>query len=334
MSNVSLTVDVNFVEDKDFEEAQHPRDRLGEFASKGGGSGSAKVGGRIAGTPPASFGHLPAKSVGGKRVSASGGALPDHIRQMRIPPAWTNVTYNPDPKGALWVTGHDVKGRKQYVYSPEFAGKQAEAKFRRIHELDKKFDSIKRQNDTARKSNDPRVRDAADAVHLIMHTGIRPGSENDTKAKEKAYGATTLEGRHVVKSGQETALRFVGKKGVHLEIPVRDPDTAKMLQQRAKLSGPNGQLFGNINERTLLQHIAKFDGGGFHTKDFRTLVGTRSAREEVAKQPVPTDAKSYKKAVMSVAKSVSEKLGNTPTIALQAYISPTVFTKWRESAHV
>jgi DNA topoisomerase IB len=35
---------------------------------------------------------------------------------------------------------------------------------------------------------------------------------------------------------------------------------------------------------------------------------------------------------MAVAKTVSARLGNTPTIALQSYIDPTVFGAWKMAA--
>jgi len=45
--------------------------------------------------------------------------------------------------------------------------------------------------------------------------------------------------------------------------------------------------------------------------------------------PAPKDEKTYKKQVLEVAKVISAKLGNTPTVALQSYIAPQVFAQWR-----
>lgn len=68
------------------------------------------------------------------------------------------------------------------------------------------------------KSSDPKISEPAKLAALIMSTGIRPGSESDTGAKVKAYGATTLEGRHVVTDSEgNTRLQFVGKKGVNID---------------------------------------------------------------------------------------------------------------------
>ena len=265
----------------------------------------------------------------GVRLSADGSPLPEHIQKLRIPPAWTDVKFNPDPSGHLLASGKDSKGRPQFVYSEEFSKTQAEAKFNRIEELFQKFDEIQAQNNKNRRSRSPRIKDSADCLNLIMNTGVRPGSDEDTGAAVKAYGATTLEGKHVVKTKEGVELQFVGKKGVSLTIKVDDKDTANMLLRRAKESGPDGKLFPATNAKVLLAYTHTMDGGGFKTKDFRTHLGTKTAMEEIAKLPKPQNEKEYKKSVLAVAKVVSQKLGNTPTIALQAYINPSIFSQWQ-----
>ena len=256
---------------------------------------------------------------------------PEHVKQLVIPPAWTDVRINPNPKAALLVTGKDAAGRSQYVYSKAFIDKQAQAKFSRIQELDVKFDSIKRQNAENLKARDPVVREHAQCAALVMGLGIRPGSTQDTHAKVQAYGATTLLGKHVVEKGGEVRLQFVGKKGVSLDLPVTDRSLAAMLKQRAKAAGTKGDLFPSVDGGSLLRYSHTMDGGGFKTKDFRTLVGTRTAIDQMKTMKPPKTQKEYKTAVMTVAKHVAIKLGNTPTVALQSYISPSVFSAWRSA---
>jgi DNA topoisomerase-1 len=162
---------------------------------------------------------------------------------------------------------------------------------------------------------------------LIQHTGIRPGSDRDTKAEKRAYGATTLRAEHIIIKGGEVRLVFTGKKGVDLDIPVKDPRVAKLLVSR-KREVKSGRLF-NISDTDLRDYASDLDGGKFHPKDFRTAVGTQTAIEEMRSLPTPRSDKEYKSSVREVASRVSKRLGNTPTIALQSYIDPTVFSKWR-----
>lgn len=292
-------------DDGGWEETQHPRDRGGKFARA-------------------------SEHGEGGRKTESGEPLPPHAAALRIPPAWTDVHYSRDPNADLLVVGRDAKGREQRIYSARFAGSQAEAKFRRIEELNKKFSEVQKQNAQARRQRP----ESSDALALVMATGIRPGSSKDTQAAKKAYGATTLEGRHVVVDGDEVRLKFTGKKGVDLDIPVTDPKVAAMLRRRAARAGPTGRLFPGLTAGRLLSHTSSLDGGGFKTKDFRTLLGTKMAQHYVKAAEAPTEARSYKRAVMDVAKKVAAALGNTPSIALQSYIAPEVFGSWRAAAHV
>lgn len=305
--------------DKDFVESDHPRgkgEKGGEFVKKGSGGGGSSSSSKM----------TPVKvDKKGTRTSADGKALPPHIAAAKIPPAWTDVTYSSDPKAELLVKGKDSKGRVQYVYSEAHWTKMAEKKFARIDELGKKFDSIQKENEAKLKKTKS---EECLVLKLIMQTGIRPGSDEDTQAKVKAYGATTLQGRHVKVSKDGVVLNFIGKKGIENNIPVTDRELAKELAERSKKAGADGNLF-NTSGDSLLKYSSGLDGGGFKTKDFRTLLGTRSAMEEVKKGDPPSNEKEYKKRVKEVAKVVAGRLGNTWVVALQSYIAPAVFAEWK-----
>jgi DNA topoisomerase-1 len=257
---------------------------------------------------------------------------PDHIKALKLPPAWTDVKISHDPNSSLQAIGKDAKGRAQYVYSQEFARSQSAAKFRKIHELEGKLKSVERQNVDRMHSEDPRVAEHAQCMHLVMRMGLRPGGETDTKADKKAYGASTLEGRHVVRGESgKIHLRFVGKKSMDLDLQVPDAQTASILEDAAKRAGSDGKLFPRVSAQSLLEYSHSLDGGHIKTKDFRTLKATTLAHKLVNKLPAPTNEKDYRKQVMAVAKHVSKVLGNTPTVALCSYISPAVFGSWQES---
>ncbi len=342
--------------DKEFDETKVVRgqpENKGEFAKKGsaGGTsaparssrtaGAAKPARALAGAgaslQPAAGGGYTKPDAEGKtapiaRTQANGSPLPAHIVKLAIPPAWQDVKFNPDPKGNLLVTGKDLKGRPVAIRSEAFDAKQAASKFARVNKLAKAMPAIERLNAIAMKSNDPATRESAECLELIMTMGLRPGSETDTGAEKQAYGATTLLGGHVVpEAGGAVTLKFTGKKGVSLSLPVPDPALGAKLVERAKAAGPDGQLF-NINEKQLLAHVKKTAGGEFKTKDFRTHLGTKLAGEMVKSMQVPTDAKSYKEAVMSVGRHASQRLGNTPVICLASYVNPNVFTPWQHLA--
>jgi len=308
-------------------------DSLGRF-STGSGSGAHMA-------PDTGGGTGGGSSDGGKMqevtydkdskkwLLGNGKELPDNV--PRIPPAWTGVRVNTSKNADLVVVGVDAKGRKQSIYSEAHWTKAAEVKFARVNELRSKVKNIEKEIKGDLKV--PERKEQAACLRLVLETGIRPGSDSDTGAAKKAYGATTLEGRHVKVVNGEVRLQFVGKKGVDIDIPVTNKALVADLLKRKKKSGDSGKLF-NTSNRKLLQYTHTKDGGSFKTKDFRTAKATTMAIKLVSSMSKPKNPKEYKKSVKEVATVVSQSLGNTPTIALQSYIHSAVFTKWRASAGV
>jgi len=291
----------------------YQRDSRGRFGSGGGGGGG---------------GMSNAKRKGKRWVMEDGFELPEHVPK-NIPPAWKQVKVSTNKQDELLVTGLDSKGRTQRVYSDAHCIKVAKAKFARNNELRKKRKAIRKELNQDVKR--PEVREEAACLRLIQETGIRPGSRRDTMAEKQAYGGVTLQGKHVVVKGEKVRLQFTGKKGVNLDIPVNDKTIAKDLMARKRTVGSRGDLF-NTSQSKLSEYAHTKDGGGFKTKDFRTAKGTSTAIGLVSKAPVPQNPKEYKKAVRGVATKVSQVLGNTPTVALQSYIDPAVFSGWRTAS--
>jgi DNA topoisomerase I len=257
--------------------------------------------------------------------------FPKHIQGLAIPPAWTNVQINLNPKARLYATGYDVKGRKQSLYSPEHKAAQSASKFERIDDLEKKFDSLIVENS----DNLSKGVEEAYVLALVIATGLRPGTLKDTKAEKQAYGATTLEGRHVVGTkASEVKLEFVGKKGVDISVGVPEY-VGRILLQRKRKAGDTGKLFKTTPGR-LLRYTRRLAGGaGYRPKDLRTYRGTQLAIEAIRRvKTPPTNLKEYKKAVREVAKQVAPRLGHTPTVSLQSYINPKVFASWKKGAGV
>jgi DNA topoisomerase-1 len=301
--------------DADFVESEHPRADDGRFGDKAGAH-SAKT--------ESKSGHLEAHE--------SRESWPEHIKALRLPPAWKDVRVSSDPHADLLAIGKDAKGRSQYVYSERFQKSQAALKFSRIQSLQKDKPLIEEQIGTLRKSREAKISNHADCANLILKMGIRPGSDTDTKSKLKAYGATTLEGKHVIEEDGKTYLRFIGKDGVSLNLEVLDKELALNMRKRAFEAEDNGRIFEDVSDSSLRDFIhSKLDHGGYKTKDFRTLLANDLAANEISSLPTPKSEKEYKKAVMEVAKRVSVRLGNTPTIALQSYINPVVFGGWRSA---
>jgi len=301
------------------------RDDLGRWSSGGGVGGSAPDTGGSFGSSTTSM-TATKRNEEGKLMLEDGSPLPGHLPKA-IPPAWRDVKVSLNPKSELLVKAKDSKDRVKVIYSDAHDTRTAIAKFARINELRKKQRMIESQviQDGMGKG---KKKEEANCLRLILATGMRPGSHSDTKGDVQAYGATTLQGRHVVVKGDTVSLSYVGKGGKKVDMVITHKAVVKDLIRRKQKAGDEGELF-NTNNGKVLRYSKGLNGGGFKTKDFRTAKGTNEALKAMRNVPKPKTMKEYKKAVRKVAKHVSEKLNNTPTVALQSYINPMVFSKWR-----
>lgn len=253
---------------------------------------------------------------------------------VRIPPAWTDIQVSVTPKGvkqarggSLIATGKDAKGRTQYLYSAEHnAGRDA-----------KKFGKVKRTQQAAKKLDVALAKDATTSPHagaalLIRKLGMRPGSDKDTGAEKKAFGATNLEARHakISRDGKSVTFDFDSKKGGHSTITTSDPEIVAAVKAHKAGKRPTDKLFTGTNEAKTNAYIKQHMGNEFTQKDLRTLVGTSHAASLVAAMPVPTSKAAARKARNEVGDKVAGVLQNTRTVSLKSYIAPEVFSGWPE----
>lgn len=251
-------------------------------------------------------------------------ATPDDAARMKklvLPPKWTDVHLSDDPEAPLQATGKDAKGRTQYRYSAAHSEKQAAVKFTRVREFVHELPQIR---DKFMVDLDKGSHEAA-VLYTIDKTGMRVGSDGDTKADKKAFGVTTLQARHVSVDGDKVKFNFIGKKGVRIKQTVKDPKLAKIMIDRL---GEGQERIFDTSDSKVRDYLHSIDGP-FKVKDFRTAVATETALTAMQGVKVPTNEKEFKKSRLAVAKVVAEKLGNTPSIALKAYIPPECFAKWQ-----
>jgi DNA topoisomerase-1 len=251
----------------------------------------------------------------------------DQLSALKLPPAWTHVRVNTDPDAALVAVGKDKKGRTQYRYSAAHSEAAAAEKFERMKSFEKALPTLRSATEQDVDHENEATREAAVVTRLIDKTGFRIGSDEDTLASKKAYGATTLQARHVMVSGDTVTFAFSGKKGVPIRKTIEDPVLARVIGERLQNLKSRDPLF-KTSDKAVRDYMAQHAPG--HTpKDFRTRHATAMALDLVKRQPKPSTPREAKQARLEIAKKVSEFLGNTPTVALASYINPVVFAKWK-----
>ncbi len=225
------------------------------------------------------------------------------------------------------VKGTDSKGRGQTIRSSEADAKGLASKFERGKRVNSAIPKIVEAVNTAIATGS----EEAAVVRLIYLTGFRNGSEKNTGAKVKAYGATTLRGEHVSIEGDTVTFDFTGKLGVRQLHVVADAALADDMRRRKERGGP---LFDTRADKVIafLRKASRLNDIKAH--DLRTWNATELARHIINTEAAPTDEVDYWLKRDAVADIVARKLGDTRSVVLERYIDPIVFAEWQESAKV
>ena len=263
--------------------------------------------------------------------------LKAYFKSLVIPPAWKDVEISEKKRAKILATGYDEKGRKQYIYHPNFRKKQEQKKFDRIVHFAEQLEHMRRvTGQHLRQKNPTREKVMSCMVSLLETAFFRPGS--DTYAKEnESYGLTTLRSKHLEINGNEIVFSYKGKSGVEQEKHIVDRRLSRIVAEIDEL--PGYEIFKYLDENEevidvksedLNQYIREIMGEEYSAKDFRTWSGTMiaaialdelGAEEKISQEQLN---KNIRKAVVAV----SEKLGNTPAVARSSYIDPRIIDQY------
>jgi DNA topoisomerase-1 len=260
------------------------------------------------------------------------------IRSIAIPPAWTDVWICPSASGHIQATGRDARGRKQYRYHPRFREVREETKYGRMLAFADVLSNVRTavDQDLARTKLD-RDKVLATIVRLLEITLIRVGNEEYAR-DNGSYGLTTMRTRHVDVHGSTIRFHFRGKSGKDHVVDVLDRRVARIIQRCTDL--PGHELFQYIDEdgerrsveaADVNEYIRRVSGADFTAKDFRTWAGTVLAAHAL-KELAFESATHAKRNIVCAVKTVSARLGNTPSVCRKCYVHPAVFQTYLEGS--
>jgi DNA topoisomerase-1 len=252
----------------------------------------------------------------GKPASA---AVQERLRAVKMPPSYQNVTLNADASHDMVAIGRSpLTGGWKRFYTDSFHARQASKKFARVAAFLKDAPGIvKKAGALAGKD------DAATSLFLIARTGMRPGGGSGSSV----FGATTLQARHVTVRGSSVRFQFVGKGGKQLDLTFNDRELAGAMSKQLRGKRGADSLF-NTTVADSRRFLRESGGRKYKVKDFRTAAATNRAAELVSQRQAPRSQAELKRVRREIATDVSSRLGNTPGMALKAYIHPQVWTQW------
>ena len=280
-------------------------------------------------------------------VDERGSRLPEadaqRVRDLVIPPAWTDVWVTPYDNGHLQAVGTDDAGRRQYLYHPEWRARRDAEKFDRMLAFGKAL--TKARELVVRDlglDGMPLERACAAAVRLLDLGYFRIG--NDVYADAHgSFGLTTLERRHVRRHQDRLVFAFVGKSGVEHRIEIDDAVVIEAIDVMRRRRGQDLRLlaykFGrgwrSVLPDLVNEYVRSTTGLEATAKDFRTWHATVLAAAALAETPEPGgSAASRKRAVAGAMKEVASFLGNTPALARSSYVDPRVVDAYEEGRTV
>ena len=256
--------------------------------------------------------------------------LEERLDELRIPPMWDEVWISPYENGHLQVTGYDEKGRKQYLYHPEWTAFRNANKFNKLLQFGKKLPLIRKRIHQDLKQPDWKKEKVLALVVLVLDEYfIRIGNQVYLNENE-TYGLTTLRRRHLTIDGKEAVLHYKAKSGKEREVNIEHKQLVKLIKECSELPGyelfcyQNGGRSNPVDSEDVNEYLQQIAGEEFSSKDFRTWGGTVTAVEEFENALKDVEENPKRNLLTALVERVADRLGNTPAVCRQYYIHPAV----------
>jgi DNA topoisomerase IB len=286
---------------------------------------------------------------GGFRYCVPDGSRPApadlaRIRELVIPPAWTDVWICPHANGHLQATGVDAAGRRQYLYHPDWRAKREREKHDHVLTVASGLPAA-RDAACARLEGRGLTRERVlAAAFILLDVGLfRIGG--DRYAEDNgSYGLMTLQRVHVHCTKAGLAFEYPAKGGkermqVVTVAPVRSVVCALRRRRppgQRLLAYADGGRWHELDSDGMNDYLRDLFGGQPITaKDLRTWHATVLAAVGLAVSGhAAASPTGRKRAVRRVVTEVAEYLGNTPAVCRASYIDARLIDRYLDGETV
>jgi len=255
------------------------------------------------------------------------------IRQLKIPPAWSEVWINSATGGSIQAIGRDAAGRWQYRYHADHVRRQETRKFKRLIKFAQALPKMRATVAShIRQPGLGRETVMASILRILSRCFLRPGSQAYA-SENGSFGLATLRPRHVRVRGDVVEFDFVGKSGVQQQHQLKDRRVSRIV--RSLLKHPSREVFKyqngegefvNVTRHHINDYIQEVMGEHFSAKDFRTWAGTLVCACALARGGIEVveERAARKRRVVEAIRETADLLGNTPAVCRSSYICPEV----------
>lgn len=184
----------------------------------------------------------------------------DKIKELKIPPAYENVTILNNKK--IIAYGYDSKNRKQVLYHPSFVATQNIKKYNKISASIKFFSKLKKKVSEDLNGNgggdggNEKTMAIAVIISLILSCGFRIGNKKYEK-DNNSVGLTTLKYKHLAFKDNKVIIDFIGKKGVRNVAECDNKRIYDYLYHKQTTAMSNAKDIQDIKET----YIFNYEGG-------------------------------------------------------------------------
>jgi DNA topoisomerase IB len=257
------------------------------------------------------------------------------VKDLVIPPAWTDVWICPDPAGHIQAIGVDSAGRRQYRYHDMWRAERDREKHDRVLDFAAALPRIREkvaERLPGRGFGRDRVLSAA--IRLIDLGFFRPGGE-EYAAENETYGLATVLRSHVRCARSTVTFEYDAKGAKHREMAVAEESVCRVVSGLKRRTGGGDELLAyrdsagwhDVRAADINDYLREISGGDYTAKDFRTWHATVLAAVGLA---VSGQAAGPQRAIARVVREVAEYLGNTPAVARASYIDPRIIELYEQ----
>ena len=253
-------------------------------------------------------------------------ATKERLAKLAIPPAYRDVWISPDEHGHILATGHDERGRKQYVYHPRWRELRDILNFYRLLVFTGHLGAIREHvGHQLRRRTLDRDQVLATMIAVLDASYIRIG--NEVYAEENhSFGLSTLTDAHIAVHGTKTDWKFPAKSGKFWDVTIDDSRVARVLAKLVDVVEPGHRLFTvdgrSVDSDDVNAVLREVTGEHLTAKDFRTWGGTLAAFTYL-RDHLDSD-RPTRTIVNEALDEAAHELGNTRTVAKAHYVHPDV----------
>ncbi len=252
------------------------------------------------------------------------------IESLVIPPMWEDVWICIKPNGYLQATGRDAKGRKQYLYHPDWKEYINTEKYNHLLEFGISLRQIREQvNRDIRKRSWVKNKVVALAIKVMDELYLRVGNKQYMK-ENNTYGLTTLRKKHLKKDSEGLLIKFKAKSGKLRKITVNHPTLSRQLNACSELPGyevfryQEGNKYYPIESEDINAYLREVSKKDITAKYFRTWAGTVLTVKMAPIAQKICEENPRKKLETTLVRLVANELNNTVSVCRKYYIHPAV----------